>query len=59
MKDAGWLEIRVDLTRPELERVADVLSAVASDIRKGEDKRGRLIDLLVEPSTVNCDGSID
>jgi hypothetical protein len=43
----GTLVIARLLTNTELERVADMLSGIAADIRKGEDQRGAKIELWV------------
>ena len=45
---AGMLGISKALTKSELMRLADVLSGVAADIVKGEDKRGKVIYLNVQ-----------
>jgi len=47
-KYAGAMILQdVNLSPTELQRVADVLSSIAADIRKGEDKRGTFIEIRV------------
>lgn len=48
----AYLNISNHLTAKEMERVADVLSAVAADFRKGEDKVGKYIEIWVEAESV-------